>query len=96
MQSVAMQMKKNDQAAVMSMTAPSLYCRKPSWMGRARSWRLVFWRLVRNGHRVFKSCWKFKFARYFVSTRITQLSDWSISLVVIYALSFVKFTQELR
>ena len=32
MQSVVMQMKKNDQAAVMSMAAPSLYCRKPSWM----------------------------------------------------------------
>ena len=32
MPSVAMQMKKNDQAAVMSMAAPSLYCRKPSWM----------------------------------------------------------------
>ena len=32
MQSVAMQMKKNDQAAVVSMAAPSLYCRKPSWM----------------------------------------------------------------
>ena len=32
MQSVAMQMRKDDQAAVMSMTAPSLYGRKPSWM----------------------------------------------------------------
>ena len=32
MPSVAMQMKKNDQAAVVSMAAPSLYCRKPSWM----------------------------------------------------------------
>ena len=32
MQSVAMQTKKNDQAAVMSMAAPSSYCRKPSWM----------------------------------------------------------------
>ena len=32
MQSVAMQVKKNDQAAVMSMAAPSSYCRKPSWM----------------------------------------------------------------
>ena len=32
MQSVAMQMKKNDQAAVVLMAAPSLYCRKPSWM----------------------------------------------------------------
>ena len=32
MQSVAMQMKKNDQAAVMSMAAPSSYCRRPSWM----------------------------------------------------------------
>ena len=32
MQSVAMQMKTNDQAAVVSMAAPSLYCRKPSWM----------------------------------------------------------------
>ena len=33
MQSVAMQMEKNDQATVVvSMAAPSLYCRKPSWM----------------------------------------------------------------
>ena len=31
MQSVAMQMKKNDQAAVVSMAAPLLYCRRPSW-----------------------------------------------------------------
>ena len=29
MPSVAMQMKKNDQAAVVSMAAPLLYCRRP-------------------------------------------------------------------
>ena len=32
MPSVAMQMKKNDQAAVVSMVAPLSYCRRPSWM----------------------------------------------------------------
>ena len=29
MQSVAMQMKENDQAVVVSMAAPSSYCRRP-------------------------------------------------------------------
>ena len=32
MQSVAMQMKENDQAAVVSMAAPSSYFRRPIWM----------------------------------------------------------------
>ena len=34
MQSVAMQTKKNEQAAVLSTAAPLLYWRRPSWMGR--------------------------------------------------------------
>ena len=51
---------------------------------------------VRNGHRVFKIEWEFKCTRHFVSTRKDVQSDWSISLVVIPTLSFVKFTQELR
>ena len=34
MQSMAMQTKKNEQAAVLSLVAPSLYWKRPSWMGR--------------------------------------------------------------
>ena len=34
MQSMAMQTKKNEQAAVLSTAAPLLYWRRPSWMGR--------------------------------------------------------------
>ena len=32
MQSMAMQTRRNDEAVVMSMAAPSSYCRKPNWM----------------------------------------------------------------
>ena len=51
---------------------------------------------VRNGHRVFKNFWQVDLAQDFVSLPKDVQSDWSISPVVILALSFVKFTQELR